>query len=69
MITERVRKLGQLSDTLHESFILANKGRVEEVLFEGRAAGGKMHGYTRNYIRVERPYDRSKINTVEEVLL
>lgn len=69
VITERVCKLGQLSDTLHESFILANKGRVEEVLFEGRAAGGKMHGYTRNYIRVERPYDRSKINTVEEVLL
>jgi len=69
IITERTRMLGQLSDRLHGEFIEANKGRKEEVLFEGKTGSGKMHGYTRNYIRVERPYNRSLINTVVEIIL
>ncbi len=69
IITERTRMLGQLSDKLHQEFILANKGRKEEVLFEGKTGNDKMHGYTRNYIRIERPYDRSLINTVVEIIL
>ncbi|HPJ82785.1 MAG TPA: tRNA (N(6)-L-threonylcarbamoyladenosine(37)-C(2))-methylthiotransferase MtaB [Bacteroidales bacterium] len=69
IITERTRMLGQLSDRLHREFIQANRGRKEEVLFEGKTGSGKMHGYTRNYIRVERPYDRSLINTVVEIIL
>jgi threonylcarbamoyladenosine tRNA methylthiotransferase MtaB len=69
IITERARKLGELSDRLHREFILANKGRREEVLFEGKTRDGKMHGYTRNYIRVERPYQRSLINRVVEIIL
>lgn len=69
IITQRTRMLGQLSDRLHWDFIQANRGRKEEVLFEGKTGYGKMHGYTRNYIRVERPYDRSLINTVVEIIL
>ncbi|NLA15369.1 MAG: tRNA (N(6)-L-threonylcarbamoyladenosine(37)-C(2))-methylthiotransferase MtaB [Bacteroidales bacterium] len=69
VITERTNQLSQLSDVLYTLFMQANKGRKEEVLFEGRASGGKMHGYTRNYIRVERPYDEAKINTIEKILL
>lgn len=69
IITERAHKLGELSDMLHRDFILANKGRQEEVLFEGKTRDGKMHGYTRNYIRVERPYQRTLINRVVEIIL
>lgn len=69
VITKRTQLLGRLSDRLHNEFILANKGRREEVLFEGKTGKGKMHGYTRNYIRVERPYDPSLINTIVEIIL
>jgi threonylcarbamoyladenosine tRNA methylthiotransferase MtaB len=69
IITERAHKLGELSDMLHRDFILANKGRQEEVLFEGKTRDGKMHGYTRNYIRVERSYQRTLINRVVEIIL
>ncbi|MFA5444110.1 MAG: tRNA (N(6)-L-threonylcarbamoyladenosine(37)-C(2))-methylthiotransferase MtaB [Bacteroidales bacterium] len=69
IITGRARKLGELSDMLHRDFILANKGRQEEVLFEGKTRDGKMHGYTRNYIRIERPYQRSLINRVVDIIL
>lgn len=68
-ITKRVQQLGALSDTLYEDFVKANTGKKEEVLFEGKSAGGNMHGYTRNYIRIERPYDKYKINTIVEVTL
>jgi len=43
-ITKRVQQLGALSDTLYEDFVKANTGRKEEVLFEGKSAGGNMHG-------------------------
>ncbi|HOO42092.1 MAG TPA: tRNA (N(6)-L-threonylcarbamoyladenosine(37)-C(2))-methylthiotransferase MtaB [Bacteroidales bacterium] len=69
IITRRAHELGELSDMLHRDFILANKGRQEEVLFEGKTRDRKMHGYTRNYIRVERPYQRALINRVVEVIL
>jgi threonylcarbamoyladenosine tRNA methylthiotransferase MtaB len=69
IITQRTRLLGALSDRLHGEFLHANKGRKEEVLFEGKAANGKMHGYTRNYIRVERPFDASLINRIVEIIL
>ncbi|MDD2642827.1 MAG: radical SAM protein, partial [Bacteroidales bacterium] len=69
IITRRAHELGELSEQLYRDFILANKGRHEEVLFEGKTRDGKMHGYTRNYIRVERPYERSLINRVVDVIL
>jgi threonylcarbamoyladenosine tRNA methylthiotransferase MtaB len=69
IISERAHKLGELSRMLHSDFISANKGRKEEVLFEGKTREGKMRGYTRNYIRVERPYQRSLINRVVEIIL
>ena len=28
-----------------------------------------MHGFTENYVRVERPYDKKRVNTAETVTL
>ncbi|MEN6619200.1 MAG: tRNA (N(6)-L-threonylcarbamoyladenosine(37)-C(2))-methylthiotransferase MtaB [Rikenellaceae bacterium] len=67
--TYRVSKLTELSDRLHLCFIEANRGRAEEVLFENTQKGGKMFGYTRNYIRVEVPYKREMIGEIAEVTL
>ena len=60
----RAAKLSELSDKLHADFVKRNEGRVEEVLFESTVKGGKMFGYTRNYIRVEIPYDKEIIGKI-----
>ena len=39
------------------------------MLFESTDKGGKMYGYTSNYIRVERPFDSSQIGRIVDVVL
>ena len=67
--TARVAALEKLCERLHEEFIEANKGLKETVLWESSVKNGIMSGYTGNYIRVERPYDPARVNTLEEVEL
>lgn len=67
--TERVARLEALSDELHAAFVAANRGRREQVLWESDCKDGRMGGYTGNYIRLERPFDASIINTIEDVIL
>ena len=62
--TKRVQMLEELSASLHNEFIQANKGVSEKVLFESTDRGGMMEGYTGNYIRITRPYDPKLIGTV-----
>ena len=66
---ERVAKLSKLSDKLHADFVKQNAGRTDEVLFESTVKGGKMFGYTRNYIRVEAPYNRELIGNISSVYI
>ena len=67
--TKRVQMLEELCDRLHTEFCKANEGRTEQVLFESTDKGGKMFGYTRNYIKVERPYDSALIGQIVDVVL
>lgn len=67
--TIRVSRLEELCDRLHSDFYKSKIGRKEEVLFESKIKGGMMTGYTRNYIKVERPYDHSSIGQIVEVVL
>lgn len=64
--TERAARLQELSDRLHAGFCKANSGRTAWVLFESTVKGGMMFGYTDNYIRVEKPYDKSAIGRIVE---
>lgn len=52
---ERVHKLLKLSDEKTLDFYARHIGKEAEVLFEKSAHGKAMHGFTRNYIRVELP--------------
>lgn len=52
---ERVHKLLKLSDEKMLDFYARHIGKEAEVLFEKSAHGKAMHGFTRNYIRVELP--------------
>ena len=67
--TARAARLQALSDQLHASFSAANTGRPAKVLFESTLKGGKMFGYTENYLRVERPYDKELIGKIVDVTL
>jgi len=67
--TERVARLEKLCERLHGEFVAANKGLRTTVLWESSVKNGLMGGYTSNYIRVERPYDKAKVNTLEEITL
>jgi threonylcarbamoyladenosine tRNA methylthiotransferase MtaB len=50
---ERSRRLLELSDKKEQAFYAAHIGKDAEVLFEKSGKGKPMHGYTKNYIRVE----------------
>ena len=51
----RVHRLLKLSDEKTLAFYAAHIGKEAEVLFEKAAHGKAMHGFTKNYIRVELP--------------
>lgn len=51
----RSKRLLTLSDEKTEAFYASHIGREAEVLFEKAPRGKAMHGFTRNYIRVELP--------------
>lgn len=49
----RTHRLLKLSDEKTQAFYAAHIGQETEVLFEKATVGKAMHGFTRNYIRVE----------------
>lgn len=51
----RSKRLLDLSDRKTQAFYACHIGQEGEVLFEKAARGRVMHGFTRNYIRVELP--------------
>lgn len=57
---ERARRLLKLSDEKTEAFYANYIGQEAEVLFEKATMGKSMHGFTRNYIRVELPPQLAK---------
>lgn len=65
----RVAVLEELCTRLHEEFVEENRGVAEKVLFESACKDGMMEGYTGNYIRVRRPYDKPLVNTIVDITL
>ena len=56
----RSKRLLELSDAKTQAFYAAHIGHEAEVLFERATRGRAMHGFTRNYIRVELPPSMTK---------
>lgn len=67
--TQRVKLLEELSEELHNKFIVSQKGKTANVLFESSVKGGMMFGYSENYVRVSRKYDKDKIGMICQELL
>jgi len=75
----RSQELHRVSEEKLQAFYAAHKGERGLVLWEAKRvpateeqpseSGWLMEGWTENYIRVCRPYDKAKINTFEEVVI
>jgi threonylcarbamoyladenosine tRNA methylthiotransferase MtaB len=66
---DRCRCLLDVSDRKLDAFYASQRGTARSVLFEHTRHGGKMYGFTENYVKVERDYDSVKANTLEEIVL
>lgn len=67
--TQRVERLEKLCAALHSEFEESNKGCASKVLFEQKNKEGMAVGWSENYLRVERPYEKGIINSIVDVTL
>ena len=66
-ITDRAAILHELSNELHLDFYKQHIGHTDMVLFEGTKKNGQINGYTRNYIRVEYPYAKELVGSINKI--
>ena len=65
----RSRELHALSARKTEQFYREHEGYEATVLWESKKSNGLMYGFTENYIKVSCPYDKSKVNTFERIVV
>ena len=65
----RSKILHEVSEEKTKAFYAQHAGRKSVVLWESKKEGDQMAGFTDNYIKVYRPYEKTKVNTFEEILL
>ncbi|OIP83443.1 MAG: tRNA (N(6)-L-threonylcarbamoyladenosine(37)-C(2))-methylthiotransferase MtaB [Porphyromonadaceae bacterium CG2_30_38_12] len=57
--------LHALSDKKWQHFYESQQGKTYPVLWESKKIDDSMVGFTTNYVKVSRPYDKNRINTLE----
>ena len=65
----RSKELHAISERKTEAFYAEHKGETATVLWESAKKDGLMFGFTENYIKLSRPYDKSRVNTFEQVTI
>lgn len=65
----RNRRLRMLSQKKQHAFYQAHQDETRPVLWEGTDYAGLMHGFTDNYVKVQRPYDAALEGQLTEVRL
>ena len=63
----RSKELHAISDRKTAQFYQEHAGDEAVVLWEEKKSEGLMYGFTENYIKVSRPYDKTKVNTFERI--
>lgn len=66
---ERVDILEQMCLEYHQRFIDSQKGKKLKVLFESKEKGGKMSGYSQNYVKVTTDYNAQQVGQIVEIEL
>ena len=65
----RSKILHEISVEKTKTFYAQQAGREAIVLWESKKEGDQMAGFTENYVKVHRPYDKEKVNTFEVIRL
>ena len=65
----RSKILHKISEEKTQTFYANQKGREAIVLWESKKEGDQMAGFTENYVKVYRPYEKEKVNTFEYIRL
>ena len=65
----RSKILHEISEEKTQTFYAKQAGREAIVLWESKKEGDQMAGFTENYVKVYRPYDKAKVNTFEVIRL
>ncbi|MDP4662994.1 MAG: tRNA (N(6)-L-threonylcarbamoyladenosine(37)-C(2))-methylthiotransferase MtaB [Salibacteraceae bacterium] len=66
---ERNKTLTNLSLKKKRAFYETQVGSTHPVLWEAADNEGMMHGFTENYVKVQKPFDEKSINAIEHVVL
>lgn len=62
---KRNKMLRILSEKKKMAFYETQLGKNLPILWEHENKGGKMYGFTENYVRVQKPFDANSINQIE----
>jgi len=65
----RCKTLLDLSDMKMHKFYRSQQDTQRRVLFEHTQYDGQMYGFTENYVKVQAPYDKEKVNEISVVTL
>ena len=65
----RSKQLHLLSNRKKRAFYISQQGTVKTVLMEQEEDGGKMYGFTENYVKIETPYREELVNQLIQVEL
>ena len=65
----RSKILHEISEEKTQTFYANQTGREAIVLWESKKEDDQMAGFTENYVKVHRPYDKAKVNTFEVIRL
>jgi threonylcarbamoyladenosine tRNA methylthiotransferase MtaB len=65
----RSKVLHEISEQKTKAFYAKQAGREATVLWESKKEGDQMAGFTENYVKVYRPYNRDKVNTFETIVI
>lgn len=65
----RSKQLHEISARKTETFYREHQGYETTVLWESKKNNGLMYGFTENYIKVSCPFDKSKVNTFERIIV
>ena len=65
----RSKILHEISEEKTQTFYANQAGREATVLWESKKEGDQMAGFTENYVKVYRPYEKEKVNTFEYIRL
>ncbi len=66
---ERSQALLNMSERKTKAFYLEHRNQHRRVLWEAQELEGHMFGFTDNYIKMMRNFDKNRINQIEEVTL